>query len=101
VVTEELLAEFVKRSRPPLARLIGFLYDTGLRISEVCELEWSSVSLEPGNAWVRTEKGKTKYSRRTVPLTGWILEILKIRYKFTHPSQLRLGNGGTVAGPCS
>jgi len=87
VVTEELLAQFIAHARPPLARLIVFLIDTGLRISEACDLEWSSVSLEPGNAWVRIERGKTKYSRRTIPLTERALEVLKMRHKFTHPSR--------------
>jgi len=93
VVTQEMLAQFVGKARPPLARLIVFLYDTGLRITEACDLKWTGVSLEPGNAWIRVEGGKTKYSRRTVPLTDRAVDILKIRYKFTHPCRFDLDTG--------
>jgi integrase len=88
VVTENLLTQFIGHARAPLARLIVFLIDTGLRITEACDLEWSSVSLEPGNAYVRVEKGKTKYSRRTVPLTERARAVLEVRYKFTHPNRV-------------
>jgi integrase len=93
VITQEMLAQFVAKARPSLARLIVFLYDTGLRITEACELKWSSVSLEPGNAWIRVESGKTKYSKRTIPLTDRAVEILKVRYKFTHPSHFDVETG--------
>jgi integrase len=50
--------------------LVSFLIDTGLRLSEALNLVWADVSIEPlkrGSVYVA--KGKSKYAKRTVPLT--------------------------------
>ncbi len=54
--------------------LLPFLIDSGLRISDACALTWDTVSLEPKEGaergWVYVIKGKSKYAKRYVPLTG-------------------------------
>ena len=50
--------------------LLPFLVDTGLRISEACMLKRDHVTFDDGIAVaVRVVKGKSKYSKREVPLT--------------------------------
>lgn len=81
VITEELLSKILKRSGPTMQRLLPFLLDTGLRISEACALTWDTVSLEPKEGaergWVYVAKGKSKYAKRYVPLTARAAEALR------------------------
>jgi integrase len=83
VITEELLAKFVERCSPGMRLLLPFLIDTGLRITEACNLTWETVSLEPKpgaeRGWVHVIKGKSKYAVRYVPLTARAHAILKTR----------------------
>ena len=63
--------------------LLPFLVDTGLRITEACNLTWDTVSLEPKpgaeRGWVFVAKGKSKYAKRYVPLTARAHSILSKR----------------------
>ncbi len=49
------------------------MLETGLRIGEALNLEWSDVILEPIKdsrfGYLRVREGKSKYARRVVPLT--------------------------------
>lgn len=82
VITEELLSKFTAHNTN-LLRLLPFLIDTGLRISEACNLTWNTVSLEPmtgaQRGWVHVTEGKSKYSKRYVPLTARAASILKLQ----------------------
>jgi integrase/recombinase XerD len=49
--------------------LLPFLVDTGLRISECCNLKRDDLTLEGPHPVLRITKGKSKYARREVPLT--------------------------------
>jgi len=53
--------------------LVSFLIDTGLRLSEALNLTWTDCQIEPlkrGSVEVaKRTKGKSKYAKRTVPLT--------------------------------
>lgn len=83
IISEEVLAKFIKRARPGMKRLLPFLIDVGLRISECCNLTWETVSLEPKEGaergWVYIPKGKSKYAKRYVPLTTRAASILKLQ----------------------
>jgi integrase len=57
-----------------MGRLVPFLCDTGLRRSEVCGLTWSAVNFKLHS--IEVLKGKTKYSRRRIPLTSRAERIL-------------------------
>jgi integrase len=74
VISEPLLKKFIVQCSPSMARLLPFLIDTGLRISEACALTWDTVSLEPKEGaergWVYVIKGKSKYAKRHIPLTA-------------------------------
>lgn len=74
---------------------------TGLRIGEICGLQWSDVHFDSGTLTIRrtvmriqnkepdsktktkliVDKPKTDCSNRTIPLPGFLLEILKTRKK--------------------
>jgi len=104
VITEEMLTQMVQHEecKVVLHSLLPFLIDTGLRISEACDLTWENVSLEPREGaergWVFVAKGKTKAARRYVPLTVRAHSILVKRkaastsaYVWTLKHSRRLG----------
>ncbi len=83
--------------------LFALLLDTGLRPSEALGLQWSDVDLKKGVIHVRhsldkTSSGwrlkdpKTKASRRTIPLTQNVAEILREHRKAQLEERLRHGN---------
>jgi integrase len=90
IISEELLAQFVERCSDGMKRLLPFLIDTGLRISEACNLTWQTVSLDPkqgaGRGWVFVAKGKSKYAKRYVPLTARAAGVLTECRKVAKPS---------------
>jgi integrase len=81
IISEHMLGKFTKMSSASLARLLPFLIDTGLRISEALALTWDTVSLEPKEGaelgWVYVAKGKSKYAKRYIPLTARAHGLLK------------------------
>ena len=69
---------------PALLRDVATLMiDTGLRVGEAVALQWSDIQFDPvGNArfgWVQVREGKSKYAKRTVPLTARVGEMLRRR----------------------
>jgi integrase len=86
VISEEVLKSMLawessRRSSSIMLLLLPFLVDTGLRITEARELRRNTVSLDPKPGaelgWVRVERGKSKYSKRFVPLTQRAASSLK------------------------
>ena len=81
IISEDILAKFLGRCSPGMKRLLPFLIDTGLRITECCNLTWETVSLEPkegaARGWVYVAKGKSKYAQRYVPLTARAADVLR------------------------
>jgi len=61
---------------PEMKTILPFLVDTGLRAGELCRLNWEDVNLN-GRGSVFVRMGKTKYARRTVPLTTRAKEIME------------------------
>ena len=55
------------------------ILDEGMRPSEVFRLEWSHVSFV-GRGFVRIVEGKSKASRRTLPLTPRVYQLLAERH---------------------
>lgn len=68
----------------PLKDAALLILDTGLRVGEAVNLEWSDVSLEPVNGarygYLRVRKGKSKNAKRNVSLTARVREMLMARY---------------------
>lgn len=67
---------------PPLLREVAIvLLDSGLRLGEALVLQWTDVRPEPvGSArygWLQVRGGKSKSSRRTVPLTARLSSLFK------------------------
>jgi integrase len=87
VISDDLLKKMLahKDCTELLKKLVPFLIDTGLRISEALALTWEHVGLKPKQGaslgWVYVEKGKSKYARRYVPLTERSLQILSEKKK--------------------
>jgi integrase len=89
-IDESLLAKMLAHEKcsESLEVLLPFLVDTGLRIGEALALEWSAVSLPKKT--VTVVLGKTKFAKRTVPLTERALAILtNLRAKVTEETKDR------------
>ena len=76
VLSEETIEKFAAR-KTPLGRIVTFLVDTGLRRSEAVNLTWDAVNLDSNPPSIEVKKGKTKYSRRRVPLTARAERIMR------------------------
>lgn len=67
----------------PLKDAAVLILDTGLRVGEAVNLEWSDVHLEPvGSAkygYIRIRSGKTKNAKRNVSLTARVRDMLQVR----------------------
>lgn len=86
VITDEDIERFSKYDtehavrvweRGLIANVVPFLVDTGLRRGEVVHLTWAAVNLDVVPPSVEVLKGKTKSSRRRVPLTARAAGILR------------------------
>ena len=59
------------------------MLETGLRIGEALNLEWTDVTLEPVNGarfgFLRVREGKSKNARRIMPLTDRASAMLQVR----------------------
>jgi integrase len=76
VLNGELRDEFIKGLPEPCQAIARFLVDTGLRISECCSLTWDRVVIESSPAYIYIDKGKSKRSKRHIPLTEEARAIL-------------------------
>jgi site-specific recombinase XerD len=78
--------------------LVPFLVDTGLRLSEACNLLRDDIRLEPDvgfdKGWVFVEKGKSKFARRRVPLTDRAIEAVNAALKSSRSDYVWTGHGG-------
>jgi site-specific recombinase XerD len=85
--TLKLMVDWIEKAYPTsvMHLLLPFLVDTGLRITEACNLTRETISMEPKpgaeRGWLHVVKGKTKYAKRYVPLTDraatMLQEVLK------------------------
>jgi integrase len=86
VITHEEEQIYLAAAPQPLEDFVTIALDTGLRPdSELCALRWENVHFEPvGKArfgYVHIPRGKTKNSKRNVPLSALVKTILKRRYE--------------------
>lgn len=79
--TKEQLELIFNNLEPKWVPMIKFWFYTGLRKSELINLTWDKVSLDPKNPWLRvatTKEHRTKSGRtETIRITSQALEILK------------------------
>jgi integrase len=57
------------------------MLDTGLRVGEALALEWRDVRLSPEPGYIQVREGKSRYARRSVPLTSRSRTMLEGRRK--------------------
>jgi integrase/recombinase XerD len=89
--TTEQVERLVAHAPPTPGRIIRFLAQTGMRLDEVCSLEWSQISIPRRE--VRLTKTKTS-SPRVVPLSDAALgTILGTPRHVTSPYVFWRGNG--------
>ena len=71
VLSGALRDEFIGSLAEPCRTVTQFLLDTGLRVSECCELTWDRVLVdeERGLSYIYIDKGKSKNARRYILLT--------------------------------
>ena len=98
IISEELLGRMLPLCSPLMSRLLPFLIDTGLRITEALSLTWATVSTKPKDGadrgWVYVAKGKSKYAKRYVPLTQRASEIIVQCRKLSKGDYVFPGHGG-------
>lgn len=67
----------------PLRDAALLMLDTGLRVGEAVKLQWTDVELKASDGaphgYVVVKEGKSKYSRRAIPLTVRVNEMLSSR----------------------
>ena len=78
-----------------MQHLLPFLVDTGLRISEACNLEREHVTFDDGcPVAVRVVKGKSRFTKREVPLTARAASALEACLKRSKREFVFTGKGG-------
>jgi integrase len=74
---------YLAACRQPLQDIAILMLETGLRIGETLNLEWTDIILEPvGGArfgFLRVREGKSKNARRVIPLTDCASALLTAR----------------------
>jgi integrase len=92
IITPEAEQQFIAEgSGHKMSFLVPFLCDTGLRRSELSNLQWKDVNLK--ERYISITHGKTKHARRKIPLTKRAEKILlelkekapNSPYVFLHP----------------
>lgn len=98
--TLKLMIDWIAKAYPTslMQHLLPFLVDTGLRITEACELTRDNVSLDPKpgaeRGWLYVAQGKTKYSKRYVPLTERAANAVREALKRSRCEFLFTAKGG-------
>lgn len=84
----------------PLRDVAILVLDSGMRPSEVFKMRWEDLTWSPGMIFI--PRGKTKRSRRYIPMSDRVIEALQARRKsqtegWGFPSDSRCGHISTVA----
>ncbi len=84
VLSHNLEPDYLDFAPQPLKDVALLILDTGLRVGEAVNLEWSDIHLEPvGRAkygYLCVRKGKSKNAKRNVSLTARVREMLIARH---------------------
>jgi integrase len=92
---DETLIDFAAKGYPKskFQYLIPVLIDTGLRITEACNLKRSDVWLGENPTLTVTE-GKSKHSKRTIPLTPRAVVAIEAAWKLSKCPYIFTAHGG-------
>jgi integrase len=85
------------QDKPWLYNIIRFALATGCRAGEITSLEWSSVDMDAGHAWINADKAKSGYSRG-VPLNSEAIASMQGRPR---TGRVFLGSTGNELGEIS
>jgi integrase len=87
IVSHEEEELYVKHAHPTLRDIVTLIIQSGMRPMEVYSLRSENVNLKTGYVFVA--EGKTKFARRTIPLTPKAKEVLERRMKpgYLFPNQ--------------
>lgn len=81
VLSREQEGQYLAACPQLLRDVATLLIDSGLRVSEALALEWRDVRLSPEPGYVQVREGKSKYARRSLPLTSRSRTMLEARRK--------------------
>ena len=100
VLSHDAEKDYLDFAPQPLKDVALLILDTGLRVGEAVNLEWSDIILKPANGakygYLIVRKGKSKNAKRNISLTARVNEMLIARYS------VRTGEWifpGCTAGP--
>lgn len=94
-LTVEEANRLLKELPPHLKDMAAFTLATGLRASNVLELQWSDVDLIKHHAWIHPDQAKTKKAI-PVPLNSIAMDVLHSRLG-THPKYVFTYEGKTIS----
>jgi integrase len=79
IIEPQVEAKLLSAARQPLRDVIVIMQDTGMRPQDVFRLRWEHVNRQKGIIFI--PYGKTKNSRRYVPMSGRVMDALLARRK--------------------
>ncbi len=84
VLSHDAEKDYLDFAPQPLKDVALLILDTGLRVGEAVNLEWSDIILKPANGakygYLIVRKGKSKNAKRNISLTARVNEMLLTRY---------------------
>ena len=101
VIEEPILQQmiqWIQKAYPHtlMQHVLPFLVDCGLRISEGCNLQREHVTFDGCPVAVRVVKGKSKFSRREVPLTARAAAVVEACLKKLNSKWVFTNRGGKM-----
>lgn len=100
LIDKEVEVRLLAAAPQPLRDVAIIVLDTGMRPSEVFEMRWEDLTWNPGTIFV--PRGKTKRSRRYLPMSERVIQVLEARRNgqtegWVFPSDSASGHITTVA----
>jgi integrase len=100
LIDSECEAKLLEVSSQPLRDVVTVVLDTGMRPSEVFQMRWENISWE--SEMILVPRGKTKRSRRFLPISNRMLQLLRARHEgssgpWVFPGRSRTGHLTTVS----
>lgn len=96
-ITQDEAQKLISCSPPHLAAMIAFSLETGLRMRNVVELDWSQVDLTRKMAWIHADQAKSR-KPIGVPLTDIAVRVIQAQIG-KHPKRIFTYKGQAVANP--
>lgn len=79
IIDPQVEAKLLAAAKQPLRDVIVIMQDTGMRPQDVFRLRWEHVNWQKGTIFI--PYGKTKNSRRYIPISGRVMDVLLMRRK--------------------